>query len=263
MAFESLILDARGNPFQGTLDAIGGETVTDARAPSATLGALNAELVMDLNGKATAKFEVRITAMVATLVFEATLDGTNYYTVPAFVEQAETMTAALTAAAGAGTYVVAASAWRRVRCRVSAYTSGSAAVAARASEADFEIYARLIPSTLAVSATAAVNTNAVATLPAAGAGLFHYLTSIQITRANTSAAIVGSASLVYTTTNLPGSLAWTVGNAMAIGGQQIDVALTPVTPLKSSAANTATTITAVAAGATALARVNVTYYIGA
>ena len=38
MAFESLILDARGNPFHGVLDAIGGETVTDARVSSGTLG---------------------------------------------------------------------------------------------------------------------------------------------------------------------------------------------------------------------------------
>ena len=54
MAFESLILDARGNPFQGSIDAIGGETITDSRVASATLGALNAEIIMDIQGKATA-----------------------------------------------------------------------------------------------------------------------------------------------------------------------------------------------------------------
>lgn len=265
MALESLILDARGNPFQGAIDTIGGETITDARTASATLAAANAELLMDIQGKAVAAFELRTAVSTsATFVFEATLDGTNYYTVPAWIESTETQTAAvvLSAATIALKYNVSATGWRRIRCRCSAYTSGSVVVTGRATTADFKIYSQLVPSTLHVTATAAANTAATATLPAAGAGLFHYITNINITR-NATAALAGTATIIHTTTNLPGSPAWSVGNAMAAGGTQIDVNYTPTTPLKSSVANTNTTVVAAAGGAAVLGRVNVSYYVGA
>src|SRR4051812_20641012 len=68
------------------------------------------------------------------------------------------------------------------------------------------------------------NTGGTLTLPAAGAGKFHYITSITIRRAAT-AALVGNATLAITTTNLPGSPGWIVGNAMAAGGTQADLVI--------------------------------------
>lgn len=117
-------------------------------------------------------------------------------------------------------------------------------------------------STLAVTNTAAANTAVTLTLPAAGAGLFHYITYIEITR-NATAALAGTATLVITTTNLPGSLAWSVGNAMSAGGTQIDVRMAFPSPLKSSVANTATTIVTPAPGAAVLWRVTAFYYTAA
>lgn len=76
-----------------------------------------------------------------------------------------------------------------------------------------------------------------------------------------TAVLAGTAALVITTTNLPGSLAWTVGNAMAAGGTQIDEATEFSPPLKSSVANTATTIVAPAPGLNVLWRINVYYYV--
>lgn len=270
MALESLILDARGNPFQGQLDAIGGETVVDARSAGAVLGAVNAELLMDLNGKAVARFDIRTAAASLTLVAEASLDGVNYFGVPLFADQ-QLLAAAITqesyvssiviATTQSGVYAVGVSGFRRVRIRVSAYTSGNVSVTGRASIADQIIYARDLPSNLHVTATAAANTAATATLPAAGVGMFHYITSIDITR-NATAALAGTATIIHTTTNLPGSPAWSVGNAMAAGGTQIDVQYGPTTPLKSSVANTATTVVAAAAGLAVLGRVNVSYYVG-
>jgi hypothetical protein len=270
VAFESLILDARGNPFQGSLDTIGGESVVDARVAGGTLGALNAELAMDLNGKAVARFDVRSAAAALTLVFEASVDGTNYFGLPALAEQ-QLLAAAITqetyvpsiiiATTASGTYVVGVSGFRRVRCRVSAYTSGTVTVVGRASTADQVIQTRNIPSNLHVTATAAANTAATATLPAAGAGMFHYITHINIVR-NATAALAGTATIIHTSTNLPGNPAWSVGNAMAAGGTQEDVNYTPTTPLKSSVANTATTVVAAAAGLAVLGRVNVSYYVG-
>jgi hypothetical protein len=270
MAFESLILDARGNPYQGSVDAITGETLTDARAATAVLAAANAEVLVDIQGKAVVNFDVRSAAGVLTFVFEGTIDGTNYYALPAWAinqvvagaATAEQFVGPVTIATTiASAYQVGCSGYRRIRCRVSAYTSGNIVVAARASLADNIINTRLLPSVLHISATAAANTAATATLPAPGVGLFHYITHIGITR-NATALLAGTATLIHTTTNLPGSMAWSVGNAMAAGGTQVDVVYEPTTPLKSLVANTATTVVAAAAGLAVLGRVNVSYYVG-
>jgi len=114
-------------------------------------------------------------------------------------------------------------------------------------------------SDLAVTNTGAAAAAVTLTLPAAGAGLFHYITSIVIMRAG-AAALVGTAALVITTTNLPGALAWSVGNAVPAGGTLTDLNFMPATPLKSSAANTATTMVAPAPGAGVLWRLVATYY---
>lgn len=262
MAFESQILDARGNPFQGSIDTIGGETLTDARVASATLGALNAEILMDIQGKSTAMFDIRTAAMNATLIFEGTVDGTNYYTLSAFSEIAETTVTSVIITTTAGSqYAVSIAGYRRVRCRVSAYTSGNCVVTARATEGIHDILIRQIPAHLHVTATAVANTAATATLAAAGAGLHHYITNIHLMR-NATAALAGTATLIHTSTNLPGTPAWSVGNAMAAGGTQLDLEHSPTRPLKSSVSNTATTITMAAGGAAVLNRINVSYYTG-
>jgi hypothetical protein len=149
--------------------------------------------------------------------------------------------------------------FKRIRTRVSAYTSGNVTVAARATIADFLINTATIP-VLAGTVTAAANTAATLTLAAPGAGLRHYITGLEITR-NATAALAGTATLVITTTNLPGPLAWSVGNAMVAGGTQIDVQRDFSQPLQSSAQNTATTIVCPAAGAAVLWRINAYYYL--
>jgi len=101
----------------------------------------------------------------------------------------------------------------------------------------------------------------VATLPAV-AGQFHYITAIVITRTCTT-AISGTATLAITTTNLPGSMSWLVGNACVVGATTYDVNQQfNLAPIKSSAAGTATTITFPAPGTAGFTRINVWYYTG-
>jgi len=114
------------------------------------------------------------------------------------------------------------------------------------------------PSTLAVTTLSAANTATTATLPLV-TGQFHYITAVQVTRTCT-AALTGSAALAITSTNLPGSLAWTAGNACAIGSTNNDVQVSYSSPLKSSVAGTATTVVCPAAGAAVLCRVTVLYF---
>lgn len=267
----AVLYDARGNEIRcGVPDSVNGETITDARTAVTTIGAANAEVVMDLNGASIVSVDMRSAACSATLVFEGTIDGSNYIALPAWA-----ITQALAAVLTSGQfvpsviplttisaqYIVDVVGFRRFRVRMSAYVSGNIAIAMRGTSTDFMAYSRLVPSNLMITATAAANTAAVATLPAAGVGMFHYITSITIMRSAT-AALVGTATLIHTSTNLPGNPAWSVGNAMVAGGSQLDVNFSPTTPLRSSVANTNTTVTAVAAGAAVLGRVNVSYYVG-
>lgn len=115
-------------------------------------------------------------------------------------------------------------------------------------------------SDLFVTATGTAAT-VTATLPAAGAGLFHYITSIDVHSVNNTAAdIAGTALVAVTSTNLPGSMAWTTGNAMLKGAKVQDVLDVPAKPIKSSVANTATTVVCAAKLAGTFQRVSVHYF---
>jgi hypothetical protein len=256
----SILYDPRGNEFAGSVDSIIQTTLTDARAQTVTLGALNAEAVIDLNGQAVVMADLRTAALNASIVFEGTIDGTNYIAIPAYDVAAGAYVATVVVTTTlAKQYALTATGFKRLRIRISAYTSGNIAVAGRATQSDFIITTGSLP-VLSASVTAAAAAAATLTLAAPGAGLRHYLTGIEITR-NATAALAGTATLVVTTTNLPGTLAWSVGNAMAAGGTQVDVSRDFTQPLQSSAQNTATTIVAPVPGAAVLWRINAYYYI--
>lgn len=116
------------------------------------------------------------------------------------------------------------------------------------------------PATLAVTATGAAAAAVTATLPAV-AGQFHYITSIQIIYYATVAVVGTATPVVVTTTNLPGSPAFTFPRAMAIGTVNEQKFEFPIS-LKSSVVNTATTIVGPAT-TSILWRINVFYRAGA
>ena len=89
------------------------------------------------------------------------------------------------------------------------------------------------------------NTAATATLPAPAAGLFHYITSVELVKLYNVIGIAAGAGVIITSTNLPGSPAWTTEQLASAAGTAIAVIrLTPTTPIKSSVAATATTFVA-------------------
>lgn len=253
----SILYDSNGNVFTGGIDILQGNTITDPRSVSVNLGALNAETVTQIYACAAATVDIRGT-WVGTISFQASVDGTNYIAIPAQNILTEVLTTTTTANA---TFVIGVTGISKLRVIMTAYTSGTAVVSVRASRADYAIYQKPLPST-AATVTAAAASAATLTLTAGGAGLYHYITSLHISR-NATAALAGTATLVITTTNLPGSLAWSVGNAMAAGGTQIDIQMSFPNPLKSSVANTNTTIVMPAPGAAVLWRATATYYVGA
>ena len=118
--------------------------------------------------------------------------------------------------------------------------------------------AQLIATTIS-----AANAIATLTLAAAGAGLFHYITGVEIVNVNpTATAIAGSAvTLGYTSTNIPGAPAWTAGNALAAGVEKVVERIVYPGGIKTTAAATPTTFVSPAIGVGGLCRITVTYYI--
>lgn len=113
---------------------------------------------------------------------------------------------------------------------------------------------------LSVSVTAAVNVALTATLPAAGAGLFHYIVSIELVKFYSVVGIAGAPVLI-TTTNFP-TTTWTTEQAVKIAGTAEKVVRHEfTTPVKSSAANVATTFVSPAQLQT-IWRWNIKYYTG-
>lgn len=117
-------------------------------------------------------------------------------------------------------------------------------------------------STNTVTTTAATGVAATLTIPAAGAGLFTYITSLQIHIYATAARTGAATPVIVTTTNIPGNPAFTFETAQAIGTNTIIQGFDKLTtPLKTTTTNTATTIVAPVA-TTGIWRITATYFTG-
>ena len=149
-----------------------------------------------------------------------------------------------------------------VRARVSSFTSGAAIAVIYATSASaqqllsYGLNSALgiapirtdsignlmsAPSTLCVTGTATSGTGVTITLPNV-AGQFHYITAIEITKYFTAANAASATPLVITTTNLPGSLAYSFGQPLGTVGTT-DVRFQSFSsPIKSSVVNTTSTI---------------------
>lgn len=114
---------------------------------------------------------------------------------------------------------------------------------------------------LVQSATAATGTGVTVTLPAV-AGQFHYISFIEIVKYFTVANAASATPLVVTTTNLPGSLAFTFGQPLGTIGTTDRMIHDPNSPIHSSTVNTATTIVCPATTGI-IWRVNVYYFAAA
>jgi hypothetical protein len=257
-------------PIAGSITAAGANTPGTASTANTT-----GQVVANTALAGNATFHLVTSAFVGTVIFEGSVDaGLNYAPLMAIREDgtgSENSIAISTAAAFIRQYTVALPGLTYFRVRASAFTSGSVAViiapgptlfepspSLAASSSQIGTIGELRASPLAVTATAALTTAATLTLPAAGAGLFHYITSLAIDLYSAAARTGAAAPWVVTTTNLPGSPAFTFSSAGAIGA--IDRYILPMTtPLRSSVANTATTVVAPAATG-GIWRLNATYF---
>jgi hypothetical protein len=109
-----------------------------------------------------------------------------------------------------------------------------------------------------ISVTAATGVAVTATVPAPAAGLFNYITFIDITLYATAARTGAATPVLVTTTNITGGPVFNFPTAQAIGTVAFDN-LVLNAPIKSTTAGTATTFVCPIA-TTGIWRVNIGYY---
>lgn len=234
----ALLYDARGNEYFGQLDQLTGGVLTETWPLTANLNAVNAEAVVDLAGHATARIDVRGT-FVGTVVFEATIDGTNYYALAAYNVATGAYVATATAAAQLAINVAG---YKRFRVRCSAYTSGTIVVGIRATTADFTTIVARIPATSGLTATAAAGVAATLTIPAPGAGLYQYVSWIRIEHFTSALLVAAAAPVIVTTTNLPGTPSFNFRADAAPQGTLTEKVIQGDMPMRGVTANTAITV---------------------
>ena len=248
----------------------------EARRTTATLAAVNAEVVHDLNGDASAVIWLNGTGTLnATYAVDGSADGVNYFPLMCYpyatgsvggtlpVAAQPLVTEAVNAATVQRVLCASVGGLQKLRVRLTTYASGNCAVTINSDDCkSINPYANdTRASTLMVSATAAVSTAVTATLPAV-AGLRHYIDRIDVTRSATAALTAAAAPVVVTTTNVNGAPQLTFGSDA--GGVGVDKTVTldfGATGMAASAAGTATTVVCpVYTGV--IWRVNVAYRLG-
>lgn len=206
-----------------------------------TLNALNGTVIVNAEGAGNIGLAISGT-YVGTITLEGSIDGTNWDAIPIKPLNAAAIYVLTLASAAQGRWVGPSGPYQQVRARMSAFTSGSASVTVIADINDIIVEAFPKPADQALTVTAAAAAAATLTLPAPGAGLYQHITSLLIER-HTAAAITGGVTpIVVTSTNLPGSLAWSFSPNAAAAGDMVDFQSEPNQPLRASTANTAVTI---------------------
>jgi hypothetical protein len=174
------------------------------------ISALNGEVITDCDGCASVALDLRGT-FNGTIQVLGTVDGTNWTLIPLRpLNTAAVLYVASVVGAVPGTWVGSCAGFARVRALATAWTSGTATTTLAASNAplDQSLLGMVAPGigTAVGAASAAVTL----TLASPGAGLRHYITYLSIARYAAIALTATGTPITVTTTNLPGTLAFTM-----------------------------------------------------
>jgi len=207
------------------------------------LGSVNAEVIIASDGCASVMVDLRGT-FSGTFEVAGTVDGTNWTAIPVRGVNIAAIgyVAAITGTA-AGVWIGGCLGYRQVRIRCTAYTSGSATTFLSVSNAPDDAPQTTTTTTI-VTAVGAAAAAVTLTLAAPGAGLRQYLTYLSINRFATALLTAAAAPVTVTTTNLPGSLAFSFPADAAAQGSLFPWREDLAFPLAASAQNTAVTVVA-------------------
>ena len=214
-------------------------------AATGNIVAVNGTVTINADGCATATLFVGA-GLTATLVLEGSIDGSNWQAMPVrllspgggYGPFLQSMSFVGTAAIFTGP----CSMFTQVRVRCSAYTSGSASATLAADNAVTSIDALLRPSDGHVTNTGAAAAAVTLTLAAPPVGLYHHITRLIIQRHATALLTAAATPVIVTTTNLPGSRAFSIPADAALQGTVYSEICEPAAPIRSAVAATATTI---------------------
>lgn len=123
-----------------------------SQVTSGVLNALNANIALVLNGTNGATIDVR-GSFVASLAFQGTIDGTNWFTLVAMPVASGSNSVLVSTASAPGAWHVLTAGLQQIRVFVTGFTSGTAAITMRATQAQPFLY---------TAAAGATNTVAVA-----------------------------------------------------------------------------------------------------
>ncbi len=205
-----------------------------------TLGALNAELIVAADGAASVSLDLR-GSFALSIEVSGSVDGVNWLPI-AMRPFGQTALAYQLVAVNpfAGLLVGKCSAYRLVRARVAAYTSGAATAVLMTDTAPLDDVPPGGTTTMTATAVGAAGAAVTLTLPAPPAGLRNYITYLAINRFAAAALTAAAAPLTVTTTNIAGSLAFSVPAEAAAQGSLDRWREDFAWPLASSAMATAT-----------------------
>jgi hypothetical protein len=205
------------------------------------LGALNAEITAPADGSGVVSLDLRGTFNL-TVEVSGTVDGTNWFLIPMRNEAGGPWLAAVVGSA-AGVWKGTCTGYRTVRARVSAYTSGAATANLLTSTSLLDDFAaRGGITTGLVTNVGAAGAAVTLTLTSPGAGLRHYLTYISINRFASALLVAAAVPVTVTTTNLPGTMAFSFPAEAAAQGAIDRYREDFAYPIQSVAQATATTI---------------------
>lgn len=213
---------------------------------SALFAATNAELVIATDGAASVVLDMRGSFSLSIQV-EGSVDGANWALIPIRQHVGPTSNSpvqymASPSSGTSGAYIGSCAGFRLVRARCTAFTSGTCSVTLLASLAapDQSIVGQTTP--FLVTAVGTAGAALTLTLPAPPGGLRHYLSFLQVNRFAAALLTAAATPVTVTTTNLPGSLAYSFEADAAAQGTMVRQREDFQFPLSATTQATATTI---------------------
>jgi hypothetical protein len=222
---------------------------------------LNGELIIDCDGCSSFLLDLRGTFNGTIEVSGcSTVDGATYTAIPVVPVNTNSRSyVASVVGTAAGLWEGKCGGYTKIRARCTAFSAGPILVNLIACNGILDDSLNRSTTQLLLTTTAAAGVGATLTLPAV-AGLKPYLTYLRIGKFAAATLTAAATPVIVTTTNLPGSLAFSLPADAAVQGSLFPFQEDFAYPIAASAQGTATTIVAPATP-NIIWRLTVGYYL--
>jgi hypothetical protein len=226
------------------LFSIGNQHPRENFIGSQALSSLNSEVIIECDGCSSFLIDLRGTFNGTIEVSGTVNGGTGCHCLLLPVNLASRSYVAAITGTAQGIWEGKCGGFRKLRARCTAYTSGSFTTTLTASNAllDDSLSRQITP--VIATATGAAAAAVTLSLAAPGTGLRHYLTYLRIMRFASTLLTAGATPVLVTTTNIPGSLVFSMPADAAAQGTIFAYQEDFNYPIAASAQATATTIVA-------------------